>query len=50
VFTTANGPVTATIHPSAILRMPEPAAKEAEIAALASDLKLAAEYVPQLQP
>jgi uracil-DNA glycosylase len=46
VFTTANGPVTATIHPSAILRMPDPAAKEAEIAALASDLRLAAGYVP----
>jgi uracil-DNA glycosylase len=49
VFTTASGPVTATIHPSAILRMPEPAAKEAELAALASDLRLAAEYVPELR-
>jgi uracil-DNA glycosylase family protein len=46
VFPTANGPVTATIHPSAILRMPEPAEKEAEIAALVSDLKFAAAYVP----
>jgi len=47
VFITANGPVTATIHPSAILRMPEPAAKEAELAALASDLRFAAGYVPE---
>jgi DNA polymerase len=46
VFITANGPVTATIHPSAILRMPEPAAKEAELAELASDLRFAAGYVP----
>jgi uracil-DNA glycosylase family protein len=46
VFTTASGRVTATIHPSAILRMPEPAAKEAEIAALVSDLRYAAGYVP----
>ena len=28
------GPVTATIHPSAILRMPEPEAREAEMASL----------------
>jgi uracil-DNA glycosylase family protein len=47
VFITANGPVTATIHPSAILRMPEPVAKEAELAALASDLRFAAGYVPE---
>jgi uracil-DNA glycosylase family protein len=46
VFITANGPVTATIHPSAILRIPEPAAKEAELAELASDLRFAAGYVP----
>jgi hypothetical protein len=45
VFPTSNGPVTATIHPSAILRMPEPAAKEVEIAGLVSDLRFAAEYV-----
>jgi len=44
VFPTSNGPVTATIHPSAILRMPEPDAKEAEIASLVSDLKVAANY------
>jgi DNA polymerase len=44
VFPTNYGPVTATIHPSAILRMPEPAAKEAEIASLVQDLKVAAEY------
>jgi uracil-DNA glycosylase family protein len=44
VFPTEYGPVTATIHPSAILRMPEPAAREAEQASLASDLKAAAEY------
>jgi DNA polymerase len=47
VFSTSHGPVTATIHPSAILRMPEPAAKEAEIAGLVSDLKFAAGYVPE---
>jgi uracil-DNA glycosylase family protein len=49
VFPTSNGPVTATIHPSAILRMPEPAAKEAEIAGLVADLRFAAEYVAHLQ-
>jgi uracil-DNA glycosylase family protein len=49
VFPTSNGPVTATVHPSAILRMPEPAAKEAEIASLVSDLRFAAEYVAQLR-
>lgn len=49
VFPTPNGPVTATIHPSAILRMPEPAAKEEETAGLVSDLRFAAEYVAQLQ-
>jgi uracil-DNA glycosylase family 4 len=49
VFSTSSGPVTATVHPSAILRMPEPAAKEAEIASLVSDLRFAAEYVAQLR-
>src|ERR1700689_4439038 len=49
VFPTSNGPVPATIHPSAILRMPEPAAKEAEIASLVSDLRFAAGYVAQLR-
>jgi uracil-DNA glycosylase len=44
VFPTKYGPVTATIHPSAILRMPEPDAKEAEIASLTDDLRVAAEY------
>ena len=44
VFPTKYGPVTATIHPSAILRMPEPDAKEAEIASLTSDLRVAAGY------
>jgi len=44
VFPTEYGPVTATIHPSAILRMPEPAAREAEQSSLANDLKVAAEY------
>jgi uracil-DNA glycosylase len=44
VFPTNYGSVTATIHPSAILRMPEPAAKEAEIASLVQDLKVAAEH------
>ena len=45
MFPTKYGPVTATIHPSAILRMPDPEAKEAEIASLVSDLKVAAQYV-----
>jgi uracil-DNA glycosylase len=49
VFPTPNGPVTATIHPSAILRMPEPAAKEAEIAGLVADLRFALGYVSQLR-
>jgi uracil-DNA glycosylase len=49
VFPTSYGPVTATIHPSAILRMPEPAAKEAEMASLVSDLRFAAGYVPERQ-
>ena len=44
VFPTAYGPVTATIHPSAILRMPEPDAKEAEIASLVADLRVAAAH------
>jgi DNA polymerase len=50
VFPTKYGPVTATIHPSAILRMPEPKAKEAEIASLAADLKAAAQYVSAQRP
>jgi len=45
VLATKYGPVTATIHPSAILRMPEPEAKEGEIANLVSDLKAAKQYV-----
>ena len=45
VFLTPHGPVTATIHPSAILRMPEPEKKQAEMTSLVSDLKLAANYV-----
>src|SRR6201999_179988 len=45
VLPTKYGPVTATIHPSAILRMPEPEAKEAEIVSLVSDLKAARQYV-----
>jgi uracil-DNA glycosylase family protein len=44
IFPTEYGPVTATIHPSAILRMPEPVAREAEVAALVADLKIAAGY------
>jgi DNA polymerase len=44
VFPTSVGPVTATIHPSAILRMPEPDAKEAEVASLVNDLRVAAAY------
>jgi uracil-DNA glycosylase family protein len=50
VFPTKFGPVTATIHPSAILRMPEPEAKEAEIASLVADLKAAAQYVSAQRP
>jgi len=50
VFPTGYGPVTATIHPSAILRMPEPAAKDAEIASLVQDLKMAAEYSTARRP
>jgi uracil-DNA glycosylase len=50
VFPTRYGLVTATIHPSAILRMPEPAAKEAEIASLVDDLKVAAEYAAARRP
>jgi uracil-DNA glycosylase family protein len=45
IFPTKYGPVTATIHPSAILRMPDPEAKEAEIASLVADLKAAAKHV-----
>jgi uracil-DNA glycosylase len=44
VFPTEYGLATATIHPSAILRMPEPAAREAEVASLVEDLKIAASY------
>ena len=47
VFPTPNGPVTATIHPSAILRMPEPEAREAETASLVNDLRVAAEYASE---
>ena len=36
-------------YPSAILRMPEPAAKEAEIAGLVADLRFALGYVSQLR-
>ena len=46
MFSTSHGPVIATIHPSAILRMPEPSAKEAEIAGFVSDFRRAAGYVP----
>ncbi len=49
VFPTSYGPVTATIHPSAILRMPEQAAKETEIAGLVSDLRFAAGCVSELR-
>jgi uracil-DNA glycosylase family protein len=45
IFPMPDGPaVTATIHPSAILRM-EPDVKEAEEARLIADLKVAARYV-----
>jgi uracil-DNA glycosylase family protein len=49
-FPTDHGPVTSTIHPSAILRMPEPAARDAEIASLIKDLKVAAEYAAARRP
>jgi uracil-DNA glycosylase family protein len=49
IFPTPSGPVTATIHPSAILRMPEPAAREAEVASLVSDLKVATAYAADLR-
>jgi uracil-DNA glycosylase len=41
---TEYGPVTATIHPSAILRLPDPSEKDAETARLVDDLKAAVEY------
>jgi uracil-DNA glycosylase len=44
IFPTAHGPVLATVHPSAILRMPDPAEREAETAGFVADLKLAAGY------
>lgn len=50
IFPTKHGSVTATIHPSAILRMPDPAAKDAEIASLVKDLKVAAEYATARRP
>ncbi len=45
VFPTDFGAVTATIHPSAILRMPEPDAREAEVASLVADLRAAAGHM-----
>ena len=47
LFPKPFGAVTATIHPSAILRMPEPEARQAEITSLVRDLKLAANYVAE---
>jgi uracil-DNA glycosylase len=47
IFPTEYGSVTATIHPSAILRMPEPAEKDAEVERLVSDLKAAAAHVAE---
>jgi uracil-DNA glycosylase len=44
VHSTRYGPVTATIHPSAILRMPEPDAKASETASLIDDLRKASSY------
>lgn len=41
IFPSEYGPVTATIHPSAILRMTEPAEKDGEIANLVRDLQAA---------
>ena len=48
VFPTAFGPVTATIHPSAILRMPDPSTREEETASLVKDLVAAAGYAANL--
>lgn len=45
VFPTDFGAVTATIHPSAILRMPEPEAREVEAASLVADLRAAAAHM-----
>jgi uracil-DNA glycosylase len=50
ILPTPIGAVTATIHPSAILRMPEPDAKEAEIAILVNDLRVAAAYALEHGP
>jgi uracil-DNA glycosylase family protein len=47
VFPTKYGPVTATIHPSAILRMTEPAEKQAELDSLVHDLTAARSYIAQ---
>jgi uracil-DNA glycosylase family protein len=43
-FPTKYGLVTATIHPSAILRMPNPDAKETALTSLVDDLKFAAAH------
>ena len=45
VVSTPFGAVTATIHPSAILRMTDPTEKEEEMANLISDLKAAAKQL-----
>jgi uracil-DNA glycosylase family protein len=37
--------VTATVHPSSILRAPDPATREAEMAAFTADLRLVAEHL-----
>jgi DNA polymerase len=49
LFPTPGGPVmTATIHPSAVLRAADAAAREREFAALVSDLRLVAERLAGL--
>lgn len=46
-FTRPEGYViTATVHPSSILRAPDPATREAELAAFAADLRQAAKKLP----
>ncbi|MGB8539711.1 MAG: hypothetical protein WCD57_25020 [Acidobacteriaceae bacterium] len=49
-FSNNHDPVTATIHPSAILCTTEAAAKDAEIASLVEGLKIAAEYATARRP
>ena len=45
VVSSTYGPALATVHPSAILRMPDPEAKAAAMVSLVSDLKVAAKHL-----